>query len=504
MHFKNFKPSEPQLKGARFLVSKERGAVLYSTGSGKTLIQILTLFRLVKDGKIGKALIVGTKNSLIEIEKDFHTWTDVQPVILRSFGDWEKWFMGDQKFALTQYNWVPVLVTGDGTDMTVDGDGGALDEDRLVWLFKKFKQHRIGVTFDEFHTIKNPKSGPGRVFRLLRPAMARVYGATATGFLKDIFDLYYLVSFLDPSVLGSYETFCANYVIRKRVTMRRRYIWKVQKYVNLDSLFKVLQDVLVTHFPVSDVHFVKREAILQDKAEYLAAAKGFLKTEAVMRANRYKGLGSYDEDLLNADNGKQHSIRLVDLQYVVNRTKEKQEAFLSEVRHRLDRGTLVFCSFYETLEVLKALLEAQDIPYKEIHGQKSNEERISAKDWFIKNPANKVLLITRAGGQSLNLQGTPNIIFYDIPFGPGYFVQTMGRVVREFSAFKEFFISFICVKGTIDDYKFELISANREFFMSVFKSSIFPESVNLPSFSSNIIDRLKRELLWKEGKSRFI
>ena len=96
----------------------------------------------------------------------------------------------------------------------------------------------------------------------------------------------------------------------------------------------------------------------------------------------------------------------------------------------------------------------------------------------------------------LNLQATPNIILFDVPFGVGNFKQIIGRVCREFSDFKEFKIYFIVARGTVDEYKAALIESNKAFFTKVFDELNLPGDVNI-SISSYVIDELKKQLLWR-------
>ena len=73
------------------------------------------------------------------------------------------------------------------------------------------------------------------------------------------------------------------------------------------------------------------------------------------------------------------------------------------------------------------------------------------------------MLISQAAGESLNLNGTNEIILYDLPKGPGKFNQTIGRIARCFSKFEEqersFYIHYVIVDDTLDVYKPILLSS---------------------------------------------
>ena len=115
------------------------------------------------------------------------------------------------------------------------------------------------------------------------------------------------------------------------------------------------------------------------------------------------------------------------------------------------------------------------------------------------DPENKALIVTIAGGQSLNLQATRNIIFYNIPFGIGYFVQVMGRIVREFSMFSTCYVHFVALEDTIDQYKYDYIKMHQGDFDLIFKNKV-SENIKkkFDGFNAYILQRLRKQLLWKK------
>lgn len=239
---------------------------------------------------------------------------------------------------------------------------------------------------------------------------------------------------------------------------------------------------MLTYFPEKEVIFETEEAPLSDEKRYFDAAAGV-----------------FEKDV-DTGQDKQHSARLNDLQYVVNEDPNKLALLRKVATERSPEGFLIYCAFYKSVDLVKAQFEALGIKYMVISGAESTDERIVAKDWFNSNPRNKALILTRAGGQSLNLQSVNNMVFFDIPFGIGYFIQAMGRVVREFSKHDSYTITFLILKDTIDEYKYKLLSANRELFDRVFKNHMVPADEQFTSFNAMVIAQLRTDLLWRTKK----
>lgn len=203
-------------------------------------------------------------------------------------------------------------------------------------------------------------------------------------------------------------------------------------------------------------------------------------------------LDSEDED----DEVKTWSARLVDLQKIVNASEEKQELLLRSLVNTIRDGVIIYCSYHHTVEIVEKLLNKHKIQYKVISGKIGAKKRKEFKEWFIDDTKNKVMIITAAGSQSLNLQATNNFIFYDIPFSIGAYAQAMGRIVRIFSEHTEFNIYYIVVKESIDQYKYDYVSANRDLLSKIYNNEGVHKGA-LPSFNTEILKKLRKKLLWK-------
>jgi superfamily II DNA/RNA helicase len=64
-----------------------------------------------------------------------------------------------------------------------------------------------------------------------------------------------------------------------------------------------------------------------------------------------------------------------------------------------------------------------------ITGKESDEERANSRNKFMSGES-KIMLLTDAGGESLNLQIARHLVFYSRPWDPGRYVQIVGRIRR--------------------------------------------------------------------------
>lgn len=489
-----------QRTGAQFLVCRKAALLCYSTGSGKSLIQIVAAMTHVKKDRVDKFIFFGTKNSVISMGNDFKNLTDQNFVSVNTVDELRAFAESDERFAMVPYSRFKLWIFPRGCGKVKDSDPAL--RARITEVEEIFRSMgRFGICLDEFHTIKNPESQIRRSFDAFRHLFNYVYGATATAVMSSVYDFFHLMQFLDPGFAGGWIKFTEKFVELEEVTVRPylknggRGLPKTRKvpvgFRNLDGLAQIARPLVQNYFPKADINFQTITTPLGKESWnlYETAAMGIL------------GVDVEDIDLdadidLGEDDGtKQHSVRLIDLQKTVNASHEKKSLLLQAVCDNLDRGVIVFVAFYETLDLLVDALDKAGIPNDSITGKRSSKDRESVMEWFTSDSTGKVLLITKAGGESLNLQATNLILFYDTPFGIGSFVQTMGRVVRLFSDHAQFDIFFLVAEDTVDQYKFELLASQKELITKMFQNRFAPEG-RMESFDGRILRKLRHKFLW--------
>ena len=211
---------------------------------------------------------------------------------------------------------------------------------------------------------------------------------------------------------------------------------------------------------------------------------------------------------------KAHSARLVEMQRYVDMSEEKRKLLIDIVKNGrssdtdeslLEKGVIIYIEYLDVIATIAEDLKKEGIECYIIQGSTKEKDRGKIANEFKRNPNSKVVLISQAAGESLNLNGTNEIVLYDLPKGPGKFNQTIGRIARCFSQFesenRSFYIHYVIVDETLDVYKPILLSAKKQLEEEILHS----DTINLKevgSFDAMLLKELRKELLWKTKKRK--
>ena len=118
------------------------------------------------------------------------------------------------------------------------------------------------------------------------------------------------------------------------------------------------------------------------------------------------------------------------VQWTFNKIKEE---------HEQNRKSVVYTAWKESgVNVVTKLLDLHKIPYRKYTGDMSKKQRDEARDAYNnynnkKKPLVNILIITRAGGEGLDLKGTNNVILMEPNWNRETDEQIIGRGIRRFS-----------------------------------------------------------------------
>lgn len=224
-----------------------------------------------------------------------------------------------------------------------------------------------------------------------------------------------------------------------------------------------------------------------------------------------KNKKSYEE---KAQETKQHSARLAEMQRYVDMSEEKRSLLLDIIKNGrssdtdeslLEKGVIVYIEFLDVISQIASDLKAEGIDVSIIQGSTKEKDRgLIAKD-FKDNPNSKVVLISNAAGESLNINGSNELILYDMPKGSGKYNQILGRIVRSFSRFenegRSFYIHYVIVEDTLDVYKPILLSSKKQLEEDI----LHADTINLKgtgSFDGELLKKIRKDMLWKEKEKK--
>jgi SNF2 family DNA or RNA helicase len=472
------RPDEHQMDGVKFLVKRKAGMLNYETGSGKSVTLSLASFYLLVNGLVDKILIVCPKGATISFYDDFKDHTDTPVDLLLDKEAVKKFFANPKSLiGVVKYNFIDDYVepVKDVTKKTVTY--------QLKPDFKRyFLENKIAVLFDEFHALKNPDSQMRQNYDLLRPLMSRVYAVTATIYMTDLYDLYWLVQYLHP-VFKNKTEFTRNFVNVEPKEMRlpggaKRIYNDIVGYKNLDYLTEMLKDLVLFFDAGLDIRKEVFQTTLSDDSmsDYKLAAEGFLDCDGTE---------------------KSFSARMLDLQRVVNSDYSKKQLLRDKIQALRGFGVVIYCE-YETsvVQVQEVLSGFPGLTIFVIDGSVSVTKRKKIKDSFHQSPENTIVIVMPAGAQSLNLHATNHLVCYDIPTNVGRYDQLKGRIARMYSKYDVFYVYMLMVTDTIDEYKHERLDK----MLSVFKKVVgigVQTDLTIPSFNFEVLSKLKKKFLWK-------
>lgn len=374
---------------------------------------------------------------------------------------------------------------------------------QLANLYKNYKI--LGIVDESHNGLQNPSSKMYKQFTQIRRIFCVLYFLTATSCKNNIEGMYWMISLLNPNLLGSWLSFKYNYLIinKKKITQTtknkakvKRTIEEIVGYKNIEQLQAILNEVIIVRQKEYNLEFNYHTTHLNEEE-----ASNYLKASGGKMSEKAKDFWS---------------VRLRDITFVVDNVSDivsqeeisnKERLFLKVLLQNIKDGkpTIVYCEYVSVLERLEYLIKCfrRELKVNDIliiKGGVSMAERKRIQNII---SVDKPLLITSAGGESINLQRANAIIFYDLPYDIAKIMQIIGRITRVDTEFSKQYIDIIEAFGTTDTYKRLCMEKNMKLIESLFgKMNTLPYTTydNEQRFMST----LRRQLLWAFTKNKII
>ena len=197
---------------------------------------------------------------------------------------------------------------------------------------------------------------------------------------------------------------------------------------------------------------------------------------------------------------------IAEMQAYIDKSEEKRSLLLEVLKTAIDtesntrileKGTVVYVKLLEVIKLIEQDLSDNNIEFMTITGAVTASKRIKIVDKFNHSPSNTVLIISDAGGESLDIRSSNEIILYNIPSGARAFTQTIGRVCR--GTFNSANIHLIQIENSIDMYTADLISSRKELELELLHCSTIPLG-DIKSFNADLLKIIKKKKLWLNHK----
>jgi SNF2 family DNA or RNA helicase len=320
------------------------------------------------------------------------------------------------------------------------------------------------VALDEAQNVKNPLSLAGRAARAL-PAAARV-ALTGTPVENRLLELWSLMDFLNPGLLGSEATFRHRFAVpverygdeTAAATLKRLTGPFVLRRLKTDrSIIADLPDKIEMHVLCN----LTREqaslyrAVVDNMLDRVEQARSGIERMGIISGSmmKLKQVCNHPAHFL-ADGSRLDGDRSGKL--------ARLEEVLEEVTAAGERA-LVFTQFAEMGTLLQTHLSdllGVELPF--LYGAVSKRRREEMVDLFQSDGGPPVLILTlKAGGVGLNLTAANHVVHYDRWWNPAVEDQATDRAFRIGQERNVQVRKFVCV-GTLEERIDAMIEAKRD------------------------------------------
>jgi len=467
------KLSTEQIEGVEFLINRIVAILAFQTGLGKTLVS-LTAMRVLQD-KYGKArgIIVCPIKAVKIFKKELITRL--------GYAEHEIGLVTNQEMEYDINHNKIFIITNTALQKYYSIIPDLAARNKLVLIV------------DEAHQLQDNQSKFYTLLEEVKVFFTAIWFTTATPVLNDLDSLYNIVSFLDKKFFGTKTRFLDTYTkyVLKDIYIKggkKRKVRDTTGYKNMGELKTKLESICIMRQRKYNLKFTNvSESLTPDEAAiYERVSEGIIGDEE-------RTFGQRMHDLQ----------RLVDNAYAddmvceLDSTKEKLLIKTLKALISKDFSAVVYVDYLDTIDrVEKVLYENQDeIGFNKIYQIKGSVDlkvREMVEDAIDKRD---IILVTKAGTESINLQKANCVVMYDIPFSVKDCIQLIGRVTRMDTEHDVQYVVIIWTKGTIDEYKYLLFLD----YANLVKQLLGADA-NLPSNLQEIdrknIQTLKDKLLW--------
>ncbi len=288
------------------------------------------------------------------------------------------------------------------------------------------------IILDEAQRIKNWRAKISQNIKRLRSPYALIL--TGTPLENNIEELYSLVQYVNPFLLGSLYQFLSGHQVKDPDT------GKVTGYTGLNNIGKQLKAILLRR--------TKKEVLKQlpermDKNLFVPMTNQQLDVHTELAngvasmVTKWKRFGFLNEQdrqrLMNSLN----MMRMVcDSTYILDQQTNFQtkldELFniLDELLEMKEEKIVVFSQWERMTRLVAVELQRRKIKFENLHGGIHSKKREALFTNFNNDPECRIFLSTDAGGVGLNLQTASYLINLDIPWNPAVLEQRIGRIYR--------------------------------------------------------------------------
>ena len=414
-----------QVQGILHLITVKRFILGDGTGLGKTLQSIAALCYLWDRNPDMKVLVLTNKSAVPQWVAEFDKFTTgINAIICKGTPK-------QRKKAYDAFN------ASTGPTVLVMGYRSTI---------RDFKDHlqdiKWGcVIFDEASAFKNPKTQIHQVCRHFGENSERTWGLTATLIKNRLEEGWGIFQVVAPGLFHPSRTrFLSEYCVTRlqRIAGSRRQIpivvghrkSHIQKFRGLIEPYFIgrPKHEVASELPPLTSRTVKFGMSRAQSALYAEALSGLLEVAD-------KETGEMEEKEVTQLTAIAYCQQIVNHPLLIGHEGDstKLDALLDLVLEGdlAEEKIIVFSRFRTMVDIIMERLRTKNVEAVRITGSENEDQRKEAQDAF-QDPKSKtrVICITTAATEAVNLQTAKAIIFYDTPWSAGDYLQALGRMIR--------------------------------------------------------------------------
>ena len=410
-----------QREGMLHLAFSERALLADEMGLGKTIQAIAACSLLHRLGLAGRVLVVTPASLKTEWEEQIQRFTDLPYQLV----------FGPRARRLQAY---------DAAHAPLPGSPGKGRPFLTIVNYEQMLSDSLEVNqrlqpdvivLDEAQRIKNWSAKTTQAIKRLHSRYAFIL--TGTPIENRIDELYSLMGFLNPAVLGPLFRFNREfYELDER--------GRPQAYRNLDKLNDRIRPYMLrrrkadveTELPErTDRHFFVPLSSEQ-QGEYEGHEGVVARLAAIARR---RPLSQQEQDKLLRH---LNMMRMVcDTNFILDPEQRacpkltELEKILEECRENLDTKVIIFSEWERMLELVKGVCRRLELGFAWHTGTVPQKRRRAEINAFKSDPGCRVFLSTDSGAAGLNLQNASVVINCDLPWNPARLEQRIARAWRK-------------------------------------------------------------------------
>jgi SNF2 family DNA or RNA helicase len=489
-----------QVQGIMHLLLLRRMVLGDGTGLGKTLMMLAALCYLWEREPDNKVIVVAPKSAIRQWASEIIRFTTGIKVFIISSDRgteqrkaiWEAWakHKGPEK-ALLIVNYHLLIRDWDHGSKLIEVGKKKTLLPGMVDVITKPLQNLV-VVYDEATAFKTAGIKTWQTCRFLSARAHRCYGLTATLLKNNLMEGFGIFKVIHDSIFQTKTAFMNQFCVVKLQSVGIRKIPIVVGYRNLQQFRERIDQyflgrpkhVVSDELPTLITKEITCELSNAETVKYEEALSGVLALGdgEIKDFEEHKAFVSliYCQQVVNSltllkyEGGEEVLGGLYrDEGHKVAELGAKETALLDLLSEELeDEKVIVYTRFASLVPRLQRILKASKIKSVCITGKQNDKQRAEAQTVFqdLKSDT-KVIFITDAGSEAINLQAASAMVFFDAPWSWGNYVQLLGRPIRIGSIHQSVNVYHLVAerpgttvkeRKTIDQYVLEMLGKKKD------------------------------------------